>query len=462
VLVAKNFAKLGLGDAGARVLAFGASVYLARVLGADGYGVVAVAMAVTLYLSNLVDFGVETLCVQRVAGAPDRAGETAGVYLPGRLVAALVAGGVAAGTALWLLPGLEGRVVSLFLLTLVPVALSTRWVHLGLERTGAVALGRVGGEATVLVLVLVLVRGADGIAAVPVIQFLGDMLAAGWLWTRLAAAGVHVRLRWDLGRVRSYVKDAWPLVGHSLLGLVIYNSDLLFLRAFQGRAEVGWYAAAYALVSFLLNVGWAYGQSLLPTLTRLDREGGDVTGLFRTALAQVFAVILPIAVGGAMVSGGLILAVFGGDYAPAAPALAILVWSVPLSLVRSVSIVALISRERQDLVLRTTTSSAVVNLVLNLILIPRFGLLGAAGATVITEAQRAVLALVFTRRLGFPRLPVERFWKPLVAGAAMAGSLWLLPDAHVAVRIPLGAAVYAMGLFSVGALNVRGGLRLDV
>ena len=460
--MAKNFAKLGLGDAVARILAFAASVYLARVLGADGYGVIAVALGVTLYLHSIVDFGVETMGVQRVAGDPPRAGDIVGVFLPGRLATALIAGGVTAGAALLFLPDLEGRVISLFMLTLIPVALSTRWVHLGLERTGAVALSRVAGEFTVLALVLAFVQGLERVALVPVLQFVGDALAIAWLWIRLGPAGVQVVPRWDRSRLSAWVKSAWPLVGHALLGLVIFNSDLLFLRGFRGRVEVGLYAAAYALVSFLLNVGWTYAQSLLPTLTRLDREGGDAASLFQTAFAQVFVVILPVAVGGAMVSAPLILVVFGEEYAAAGAALAVLVWSVPLSLARSLSIVSLISRDRQDLVLRTTTSSAVVNLILNILLIPPFGLMGAAAATVITEGQRAALAYVFTRSVGFPHVRVARFWKPLLPAAAMAVALWLAAPLHVAVQIPLGALVYAVGLIGLGAVRLRGGVGLNV
>lgn len=461
-MVAKNFAKLGLGDGLARVLAFSASVYLARVLGADGYGVIALALGVTLYLQSFVDFGVETLGVQRVASARDQAGDLAGVYLAGRVALALVAGGLAALVAWVALPPVEGRVIALFLLTLIPVALSTRWVHLGLERTGAVGLSRVGGELLMLTLVLVFVHGMDRVVFVPVIQFLGDALAVAWLWFRLGSQGIRIRPHWDRQRLDDLWRSAWPLVGHSLLGLLIYNSDLVFLRMFHGRAEVGWYAVSYALVSFLLNVGWSYAQSLLPTLTRLDREEGDADGLFQTAFAQVFVVILPIAVGGAMVSSDLITAVFGADYAPSSAALAVLVWSVPMSLARSLAIVALIARGRQDLVLRTTTSSAAVNIVLNLVLIPPFGILGAAVATVATEFMRAWLALAFTRTLGFPGLPLGRFIKPLFPALAMAAVLLAVPGVHVVVRIGLGAAVYGLGLLVLGVIRVRGGVQLDV
>ena len=55
------FAVLGLGEALARLVAFGATVYVARRLGADVYGVIAVAAAIVLYFSHVADFSVEVL-----------------------------------------------------------------------------------------------------------------------------------------------------------------------------------------------------------------------------------------------------------------------------------------------------------------------------------------------------------------------------------------------------------------
>jgi len=437
-------------------------MYLARVLGAEGYGVIALALGVALYLQQLVDYGVEALGIRRVAAAHTEAATLAGAYLAGRMALAIVLLAVTAVAATLLLPDPEGHVLALYALTLFPVALSTRWVHLGLERARPVGVARVLGEAIMVVTVLVFVRSSDGIRIVPLAQFVGDAVAMGWLFSRLTDHGLRVRLRWDGPRIREMARSALPLVGHSLLGLVIYNSDLIFLRLFRGRADVGLYAVAYTLISFLLNLGWAYSQSLLPTLTRLDSEGGDTGGLFQTAQAQVFVVTAPLAVGGWLVAEPLLRSMFTFEFSAAGAALAVLIWSVPISLVRTVSLAALLSRERQDMVLQTTTSSAVVNLMLNVALIPRFGILGAAYATVLTELMRAGLALYFIKRLGYPGLPFKRFVPSLVSAAAMGIAVGALDGLDVWVRIGVGASVYGAVLLATGGARVRGGIRLSV
>jgi len=236
--VAQRFLALGLGDGAARLIAFGVAVYLARALGRDMYGVLAFAFGVTLYLQQFADWGVEAIGIRRVAADPEHAAETAGLYLAGRLAVAcpLVALMAVIG---FLVPGPEGPVLALYGLTLIPMAASTRWVHLGFGRSGSVGLSRVLGEGVMAACVLATVHGSDRAYVAPVAQFAGDGLAAVWLWMRLARSGTAIRLTWNSAKLRAAARSAWPLVLHGLLGLVIYNSDLIFLRWFKGRGTLG-------------------------------------------------------------------------------------------------------------------------------------------------------------------------------------------------------------------------------
>jgi O-antigen/teichoic acid export membrane protein len=251
-------------------------------------------------------------------------------------------------------------------------------------------------------------------------------------------------------------------VAHGILGLIIYNSDLIFLRVFHGREDVGLYAAAYTLISFVGNLGGVYSRSLLPTLTRLDREEIGSANLFGTAMAQVFAVAAPLTLGGWLVAEPLLTSLFGTGYAGAGLALAILIWSVPFSVFRSVALAGLIAQERHDLVLRTTTGTAVANLLLNLLLIPTLGIIGAAWATLITEGIRTILALVFTSRLGYPVLSVRRLVPSGASALAMGLVVALLSGQNVWVQVGVGVGVYALVLSLLGGVQVRGGLKLRV
>lgn len=416
------------------------------------------AAAVVLYLQRIVDFGFDIgLGVREVSVERGLLPRLAPTVLTGRLALAAVLATALGLGAYWLLPAPENAVVTAYGLTLLTAAASTRWIHLGLERTGRVAAARMLGEALMVTGVLVFVHAPADIGWMPAAQFAGDALAALLLLFGLRAMGYVFRLRFDWSVLRPLLPRAWPLMASGLLGLVIYNSDLVFLRAFHGTAAVGYYAAAYTLVSFLLNMGTAYNLSLLPTLTRLGSGTPAQHALYHTSAAQVFAVAMPIAVGGFVLADPIIGLVFGARYPTSGPILALLIWSVPLLLVRSVPVVGLMAHGREDDVLRLTAWAAAGNLALNVMLIPTWGVLGAAASTVVTEVIRLALAAWYARRLGFSLTGLRRFWRAGLACGVMGAALALTPaGVPVWVRVPAGAALYGGVLFTLGGLRVRG------
>ena len=130
--VGRNFLKLGAGEAASRLIAFGATVYLARTLGASTYGIIVLATAVLLYLSFITDCGVEMLGVRDVAADREALFGTLPDILGARLLAGIALILLTVGVGLAVLPQPEGAILAAYSFTLVVVALGTRWVHLGL------------------------------------------------------------------------------------------------------------------------------------------------------------------------------------------------------------------------------------------------------------------------------------------------------------------------------------------
>lgn len=449
-LVARNFAALGGGEALARLVAFAVTVYVARVLGPAPYGVIEVALAIVLYSSRIADFGVDLgLGVREIAADPKRLRSLAPSVMTGRTAISAVLAAALAAFGLLLLPSPEGPVLAVYGLSLLAVGLSTRWIHIGRERTVPVSVARLLGELAMVALVLSFVRSADDLLRVPWAKVFGDLLAATVLYLWLRRDGVRLMPAWDWGRVRPLVRRAGNLVLSALLGLMIYNADLLFLRFFRDAATVGHYAAAYALVSFLTNLGLSFATSLLPTLTRLGRTPHDQRSLYRTAHLQAFTVGLPVAIGGGFVAAGIIGLVYGDLYASSVLPLQILLWTVPVGFARDVAVMGLVAREEEARVMRLTGWSALLNVLLNVALIPGFGILGAATATVVTETVRMLLACWLAARRGLAPPGARAVLPPVLAGALMAAVLsWV--ELPLFAAIGVGAAAFGVCLFAMG------------
>jgi O-antigen/teichoic acid export membrane protein len=175
--------------------------------------------------------------------------------------------------------------------------------------------------------------------------------------------------------------------------------------------------------------------------------------LYQTAHAQVIAASLPIALGGALLAAPLMSQVFGDDYFAAGMPLSILIWSVPFSLFRNVAIAGLVARERQDQMLKTTIWSTVLNLALNITLIPRWGMAGAALATLLTEILRTALALAYAKQESLHFAALSRHWRACIAGASMSAAVFFTAQYGVWIAIPIGAVTYTIAMIAVGGIR---------
>jgi O-antigen/teichoic acid export membrane protein len=455
--IARSFLALGAGEALARIIAFAAMLIVARRLGAEGLGVVSFSLAVLLYLARVVDAGFDLgIGIREAAARRESLGEFVPAVLAFRLLLAAIVMAIGSLAAFLFLPDPEKRVVALYTLTLLPLALSARWVLTGLDRTSMAGIARSAGEAVAFLAVALAVRGAADTWRVPLAQLLGDTVAAIIVVFGLRQLRVPVGVAWNATVMSPLVvRHIAPYVGSTLLGIVLFNADVLFLRLFRDATTVGLYASAYALVSFLLNIGSMYALALLPALTRLAAEHGTRQQVYDQAAGKVFMVILPVTVGGGLIASDILDVVYGAEFRTAGVVLAVLLISAPLSLLRTVATSAIIAERREDYLLRIVGVSAAANVVLNIVVVPLWGMLGAAAVTVATELLRLVLAQHQATRLGFavPALTLGR--KSVIASIVMALVLFTPVGRNPWLAVPMGVAVYGAALVALGGLRFR-------
>ncbi len=454
--IGARFLALGGGEVLARLCAFAATVYLARTLSPAMYGIVGVAMGIMLYLNQVADGGIELVGVPLVARARDRVAELAEPVLSVRFVAAAALTALTIALGLTILPQPDGAVIAASSLALLCAALSVRWVHLGLERAGGVAVSRTVGEVVALVGIVALVRGAGDVGMVPLAQFVGAAVTSGILLLTLRRDRIQLNWRWAPGSAAPVFQRSRHLVGFTLLGLLLFNFDLIYLRLRTGPEAAGYYAASYTLIAFAANLIVAFAHTVLPNLTRLEGDAEARGTLFSTVCAQAFALALPVGVGAWYVADQVVVQIFGDAYRPGVVALQWLAWSIPLAALRELPVVALIAAGQERWLLRVNATTAVCNIALVLGAVPAFGLVGAAAATVATEVIRLALAAHFARRAGYPVVPPRRLVRATVASAAMGGALVVAAPNVLWTSIPLGVTVYGAALVLVGGVRLRG------
>ncbi len=435
------------GAAGRSLLGFIVSVYLARILGPEKLGQVGYALAVLAYFILLTDGGLQTLGTREVAAERGSAARLAGRVLTLRgllTVFALVV--ILTSARLFTPSAVTAKLLMIFSLALVPMAVNLGWVFRGKERMKMVGFSELLQVASYLALLLLLVPGPDQIYVIPAVFVAGHGLAALLLW------GGHLR-NWGCPRFiggggghLAMLGAAFPLVLTLFLHQIYFNFDTLMLGMMRSEEEAGWYTATYRIIFAVVALNTALMEAVYPTFSRLFRDGAAaLRGLLEKSLTISLVLALPMGIGGTLLARPLILALYGPDYLESVLALQMLVWSAVLAFVGANYGYCLVACGRQKILAWSAAAGATVNVLLNLWLIPRYGIPGACLATVISQAlMLGCEAVAFMKQVA-RALPLGGLtWKALVAGLVMGAALLLLGESlPVWLTVAAGAGIYA-------------------
>jgi O-antigen/teichoic acid export membrane protein len=266
------------------------------------------------------------------------------------------------------------------------------------------------------------------------------------------------RLRWrfEPALIRQWFWMGLPFAVTFVLTTLYWKLDVPLLKVFRSSAEVGWYSFAYKPFEALLFVPLTMLGVVLPVMAVYQRDSVD---RLRTAVTMLFKALLlvgwPVSVGVVVLAYPL-AGLWSGFFPRSIPALQILGLAYVFAFVSNTFIGALTVLDRQAAYARAAGASLVVNLILNLILIPPFGYIAASWTTVITEVFLVATGWWLTARyLGNLNLAAAS-WRPLLAGALMGAVLIPLRNVHgdaVLLVVLLGIAVYAAAVVLVRAVT---------
>jgi PST family polysaccharide transporter len=196
-----------------------------------------------------------------------------------------------------------------------------------------------------------------------------------------------------LATMRRLLRESWPLMFANLAIIVYMKIDEVMLRLMAGLDAVGIYAAATRLSEVWYFLPVALASSLLPALLRArERDAAAyaqrLQHYYDLSAAAAYALSIPIA----LAAPWIVRAAYGPAFAGAGPILAVHIWSSIFVFLGVARGQWLVTERQQRFYLGATLAGAAVNILLNLVLIPASGGLGAAWATVASYAIAAWLA----------------------------------------------------------------------
>ncbi|PHR57018.1 MAG: hypothetical protein COA43_12940 [Robiginitomaculum sp.] len=273
--------------------------------------------------------------------------------------------------------------------------------------------------------------------------------------------------KFETENVRKYLNYGVPISLSLMLTYILSQGDLFFIQHFMGDVSVGQYNAGYNLANRSLDVLFVWlGMAVTPVaIAAFEHDGIEKTQqVLKNYGATLLLLILPAATGIALVAepAGFIL----GE-SVRAEAVKIMPWiafaGVMNGFISYYAQRAFMLSKNTGVLAVTMIVPVLINIVLNLLLIPRYELLGAVWATMAAYGVGLVLSFIIARRYFPLPLPLKALVQCSFACAVMAGVVLALPshiDAwpdviELLTKAGIGAIAYAATAYAINASDCR-------
>jgi O-antigen/teichoic acid export membrane protein len=393
--IGRNAVWLTIGQGSFGLLSFAAAAFLARVLAPTAFGIWQSAAAIGALLAVVSISGLATYGTWAVARHPERTRSFVSAILRLRAVTtAVVVLGFAA-----VLVGIQAETGVRVIFFAAGVGYCLRafwpdWVYQGMRRGGRLAIATLTHPLLWLLLLAGFVRGPADLILVPT-TYITVAVAAGvvlWrdLWKLVDTSDHWPESLWGVYR------SALPLALASIAVQLLVSLDYIVLTAMTAAADIAHYASAARLALFVQGIGVAVHAAALPTITKALREGSArrLLGQLQTIL---IAVTVPTAVGLSYAAGLVVGLVFGDEYGRSVDVLRVLAWQIPVDAVGTLYANLLIAAGRHRTYALIFGIGTCAKLFMLLILVPMFGIVGAAMASVAAIGFIVSAALVLSR-----------------------------------------------------------------
>ncbi len=455
--ILRNILSLLTGQVVSKLISLGCVIVLARQFGVERFGLYGTVMAYLTLFASFADFGMNTVTIRDVARDHDRSDDYFSHVLVLRLGLSVLA------YLLMILLGglLKAEEFSVIFIASCGLMLFPEAIRkLGISMLSAYERMEVVALLDVFAIVFRYIPFFLAIFLGKSLFFAFGLLVVSWLGVAgvwLAVTRTVCLTGWfsplHRARFKSILYESFPFGVFFVLSVIYFRSDILMLSKMQGSVAVGLYDGAYKFIEAAMFVPVSIVNVLLPVMSRsIVKNKDSYAGLYLHSTRILAMSILPVVIFVSFFAKDIILIVYGKDYLASAPALSLLIWSLFIIFLNApVGNVIATSNKMHDF-LPYAVANTLLNIVLNLFLIPRYSFLGASLTTVFTECTGFALQLWFAHHvLGNAYDVLKILGKLLLAGA---GTSCVFAVASPFLPFPLNA-ILLFGVYGVTLIIFR-------
>lgn len=459
--VAQNTSFLTIASILQKVVSFVYFTVLARIIGVGNTGSYFFAITFTTIFTVVADFGMGQVLTRETAKFPERASEYLNTVLSAKILFGLAAYLLVVFFTIFLEYQPELRnLIFLSGVTMFFDNLQSSFFSIFRARKNLVY------ESTAIVIsqILTLIIGTLALLLrAPLIWLIAAytipsavIVGYGAFFVR-RVYGLSVRPVMDRRIFRQFLFLALPFALAGILGRLYSYSDSLIMSKFLTAQDLGWWSVPYKITFAFQFIPMALSASVYPAMSSFTiTDPARIGELFVKAWRYLFIIIFPLSLGLIAVARPVIIRLYGIEYLPSVPILRILLVSLFFSYLSIISGALLNATNRQKIQTGLIATVLVVNVVLNLILIPKFGIIGAAYAALFSNIMLWIFGLAFVRTvIALPSRKLFGHGLHIFSLAIFMAVLvyFLTLNMSFILTVPVGAAVYAILLFLTGVVD---------
>ena len=381
------------------------SMYTARYLGPERYGTIAFALAFTSIFGVVTDLGINTLTIREVARNKNSATTFLGnLLLIKSILVIITVAFIVVAVNLTGHDRIEIDVTYLISISIILSAFNGAFNSLfqAFERIEYISIGSVLSNISMLLGAGYAISQGFGVIGFACIYIFSSTL--GLAYTLFVANRLHLThaLQIDREMIWPMMKEALPFGITALSGMIYTYADSIMLSSLKGNEVVGWYNAPYRLMLMMLFIPNVINVVIFPVMSRYFTSSPSFLKLIYTKYLKFMLILsLPLGMGTTLIADKIILFVFGVGFENSIVALKIIIWTIVLTFIGAAFARLLESVNQQRIITKISMVCMVVNVLLNILLIPKFSYIGSSFVTVVTEFLLVGSIIFFSYRLNY-------------------------------------------------------------
>lgn len=381
------------------ILSFLISIFSARYLGPDNYGSLNYTASFITFFTSIATLGMDGVVIKKMIAEPLKEGNFLGGGIVLRLLSSMVSSIVVVLVVAFLNPGDEEKLILVTLQSLQLVFQSVEILDSWFQRhlkSKYVSIAKAVASVIVMGYKMWLLVTAKSVIWFAFSNSLTSLVVAAVLLFFYKKNKAPL-LKGDISAGMFVLKDSYHYILSGIMVALYAHMDRIMIGKMMSDASVGLYTIGTAICGMWIFVPIAIINSFRPTILAL-REAGHIK-LYHKRLEQLYSFIIWLCIGVSVIiclfAPIIISILYGEAYMGAVNALRIAIWFETFSMIGTARGIWILAEDKNKYVKYYLAIGVVVNLVLNLLFIPVFGIEGAAGATLITQITTSLIAPLF-------------------------------------------------------------------